>query len=51
MKVARNQKGDPYVYGAAGPGAFDCSGLILYTYRQAAGRSPAAQFRRTSASG
>ena len=39
MKVARNQKGDPYVYGAAGPGAFDCSGLILYTYRQAAGRS------------
>ena len=27
MKVARNQKGDPYVYGAAGPGAFDCSGL------------------------
>lgn len=39
MKVARNQKGDPYVYGATGPNAFDCSGLILYTYRQAAGRS------------
>ena len=39
MKTARNQKGDPYVYGASGPGAFDCSGLILYSYRQATGRS------------
>jgi cell wall-associated NlpC family hydrolase len=39
MKVARNQKGDPYVYGAAGPGAFDCSGLTMYVYRQAAGIS------------
>jgi cell wall-associated NlpC family hydrolase len=38
MKVARNQKGDPYVYGAAGPNRFDCSGLILYTYRRAVGR-------------
>jgi cell wall-associated NlpC family hydrolase len=39
MKVARNQKGDPYVYGSAGPRAFDCSGLILYSYRQATGRA------------
>lgn len=39
MRIARNQKGDPYAYGAAGPGAFDCSGLTLYVYRQAAGIS------------
>ena len=25
--------GDPYRYGAAGPCAFDCSGLVLYAYR------------------
>ncbi|ROR92872.1 NlpC/P60 family protein [Nocardioides aurantiacus] len=33
--IALNQKGDPYRYGAAGPGAFDCSGLIYYSYRKA----------------
>lgn len=27
--------GRPYVYGAAGPGAFDCSGLVVWAYRQA----------------
>jgi NlpC/P60 family len=26
--------GDPYVYGAAGPRAFDCSGLVYYSLRQ-----------------
>jgi cell wall-associated NlpC family hydrolase len=39
MRIARNQKGDPYVYGAAGPGAFDCSGLTMYVYRKATGVS------------
>jgi len=29
-RIAANQKGDPYVYGAAGPNAFDCSGLTYY---------------------
>ena len=33
--VARNQKGDPYRYGAAGPGAFDCSGLTYFSFRRA----------------
>lgn len=33
--IALNQKGDPYRYGAAGPNAFDCSGLIYYSYRKA----------------
>jgi len=39
LSVARNQFGDPYVYGAAGPSAFDCSGFTLYVYRQATGMS------------
>lgn len=39
LHVARNQKGDPYRYGAAGPNAFDCSGLVYYTFRRALGRT------------
>ncbi len=35
VQVARNQIGDPYVYGAAGPGAFDCSGLTMFAYARA----------------
>jgi cell wall-associated NlpC family hydrolase len=33
--IAHNQIGDPYRYGAAGPNAFDCSGLVYYSYRKA----------------
>jgi cell wall-associated NlpC family hydrolase len=32
LEVARNQKGDPYSYGGDGPGSFDCSGLVQYSY-------------------
>ena len=32
MKVAMGQRGDPYRYGAAGPNAFDCSGLTMFSY-------------------
>jgi cell wall-associated NlpC family hydrolase len=39
IKVAKQQFGDPYVFGAAGPSAFDCSGFTLYVYRRAAGVS------------
>lgn len=35
LTVAGRQQGDPYVYGASGPGAFDCSGLMLYSFRAA----------------
>ena len=35
FRIARAQAGEPYVYGAAGPNAFDCSGLVYYSYRRA----------------
>jgi cell wall-associated NlpC family hydrolase len=35
VAVAANQKGDPYRYGADGPNAFDCSGLMYYSFRKA----------------
>src|SRR5947209_18858885 len=39
MTWAHNQKGKPYRYGAAGPSAFDCSGLVMYVFRHALGKS------------
>jgi cell wall-associated NlpC family hydrolase len=38
--VALKQIGDPYRYGAAGPRAFDCSGLVQYSFRKAGIRLP-----------
>ena len=35
VRIAEQQRGKRYAYGAAGPSAFDCSGLVLYTYREA----------------
>jgi len=35
LDIVRAQVGDPYRYGAAGPNAFDCSGLVYYSYRKA----------------
>jgi cell wall-associated NlpC family hydrolase len=35
LEIIRNQQGDPYRYGAAGPDAFDCSGLMQYAFRRA----------------
>jgi cell wall-associated NlpC family hydrolase len=37
---AKKEKGKPYVYGAAGPNAFDCSGFVGYVYRKAGVRLP-----------
>jgi cell wall-associated NlpC family hydrolase len=34
VSIAMQQLGKPYQYGAAGPGAFDCSGLAMYCYAQ-----------------
>ncbi|MDQ1684080.1 MAG: hypothetical protein QOC82_817 [Frankiaceae bacterium] len=48
MYAVQHQLGKPYRYGAAGPSAFDCSGLVQYVYRAALGerlpRSAAAQY-------
>jgi cell wall-associated NlpC family hydrolase len=33
--VALAQLGEPYRYGGDGPGGFDCSGLVQYSYLQA----------------
>lgn len=38
VQVARKQLGDQYMYGGAGPSAFDCSGLVAYSYRHATGK-------------
>ncbi|MFI6779437.1 C40 family peptidase, partial [Nocardia sp. NPDC050412] len=35
VSVAMAQQGDPYVWGAEGPGSFDCSGLMQYAARAA----------------
>jgi cell wall-associated NlpC family hydrolase len=35
VKTAYAQLGDPYVWGAAGPGSFDCSGLTMYSWAAA----------------
>jgi cell wall-associated NlpC family hydrolase len=35
ISIARAQLGDPWVYGAAGPSSFDCSGLVIYAFKQA----------------
>lgn len=40
VSVAKRQMGDPYVYGASGPGSFDCSGLTQYAYGKAGIRLP-----------
>jgi len=36
---ATDQRGKPYRYGAAGPSAFDCSGLVLYVFRNSISKS------------
>ncbi|WP_440097724.1 C40 family peptidase [Streptosporangium sp. H16] len=35
VSAAKRQIGDPYRWGASGPGAFDCSGLVRYAWRKA----------------
>lgn len=34
VQYALSKVGDPYVWGAAGPNSFDCSGLTMWAYRQ-----------------
>jgi cell wall-associated NlpC family hydrolase len=37
VTAARNRLGAPYRFGAAGPDAYDCSGLVLVCVREATG--------------
>ena len=34
LTAALSRRGDPYVWGAAGPGQFDCSGLVVWAFAQ-----------------
>jgi cell wall-associated NlpC family hydrolase len=34
VALAAQQTGKPYVFGAAGPSSFDCSGLTMYVYKK-----------------
>ena len=34
LRTALTRRGYPYVWGAAGPTAFDCSGLVMWAYEQ-----------------
>jgi cell wall-associated NlpC family hydrolase len=50
LKFAKRQLGDRYVYGAAGPNTFDCSGLTLAAWRSVGVKLPHntnAQWRAT----
>jgi cell wall-associated NlpC family hydrolase len=35
IQIAKWQLGDPWRYGATGPYAFDCSGLVIYAFKRA----------------
>lgn len=38
INAAKDQIGKPYVWGAKGPNAFDCSGLMHYVFQQTLGK-------------
>ena len=37
VRCVKSQVGKPYVYGAAGPNSFDCSGLDYYCHGKSIG--------------
>ncbi|MGW4350844.1 C40 family peptidase [Nocardia sp. NPDC004582] len=49
VDAAMSRIGDPYVYGAAGPNAFDCSGLVQWSYAQAGVSLPRTSYEQASA--
>ncbi len=40
LQAAKSKLGKPYVWGAAGPNAFDCSGLVQWAFAQAGVKLP-----------
>ncbi|MBA2698381.1 MAG: C40 family peptidase [Nocardioidaceae bacterium] len=49
VQTALDQVGDSYVYGAAGPDSFDCSGLTMYAWQSAGVSIPHASSAQPSA--
>lgn len=49
VDAAMSRIGDPYVYGAAGPNAFDCSGLVQWSYAQAGVNLPRTSYEQAGA--
>jgi cell wall-associated NlpC family hydrolase len=49
VRAVRSQIGDPYAYGAGGPGAFDCSGLTAWAMRRAGVSLPHSSFAQAQA--
>ena len=49
VNIAKSKIGSPYVYGAAGPNAFDCSGFTSWVYAQAGKSIPRTSGAQASA--
>ncbi|WP_226873691.1 C40 family peptidase [Microbispora sitophila] len=49
IKVAKRHLGDPYIWGATGPRAFDCSGLVQFAWRKAGVKLPRTTWSMLSA--
>lgn len=47
--AALSKVGSPYVYGATGPSAFDCSGLVQWAYQQVGLSVPRTSYQQASA--
>ncbi len=48
LAAARSKIGSPYVWGAAGPNAFDCSGLTSWAYGQVGKSIPRTSYAQAS---
>jgi peptidoglycan DL-endopeptidase CwlO len=46
LDAARTQIGTPYVWGGQGPGGFDCSGLVKWSYAHAGVHMPRTSFEQ-----
>jgi peptidoglycan DL-endopeptidase CwlO len=44
LRAALTRQGAPYIWGAEGPSSFDCSGLVMWAYRQAGVSLPRVAF-------
>jgi cell wall-associated NlpC family hydrolase len=49
IAIAKSKLGRPWVFGAAGPSFFDCSGLVVYSFRAAGIARVVGSSRETSA--